>query len=384
MSETILVTGACGFTGSNMIEYLAETSPDAKVVATDLPGSRRDEYYVQATESDDPQPVQYREFLEQFDIEFLPGDLTKGTDVEAVVTAHEYDTVFHTASLFDYFAPREALYAVNVDGTRNLLSALAQQDRTPRLVHWSTLGVLGDAGFERPKTEDDNYYPENRYCESKVVQEQVVLSFENRIDVTIVRPGPIYGPRHHYGVYNMLSVIEQFRAGPLFLIYPRRYQRWFPSIHVDDVVRAADYLAGRPEAVGETYNLLSDPIRTDEMTRILCEELSRPAVPIPLPDPIYRAGARLGYRLFCYWEKRARERERRPLIEAQTIQYLTANMWFSNQKLKDSGYELRYEDPRDGLRDYVQWCLDNGYFDSQEERSSPVERIGQAVREQLN
>ena len=383
MTETVLVTGACGFTGSNMLEYLADEYPGAEVVATDLPGSERAEYYTEDPDSDSPEPVYYGEIIEEYDVAFIPGDLTESDDVARIAGAHEYDTVYNIASLYDYFAPRDALYAVNAEGTRNLLSALAEQETTPRLVHWSTLGVLGDAGFEEPKSEDDPYHPENRYCESKVVQEQIVRSFRDRIDTTVIRPGPVYGPRHQYGIYNVLELIENAGFAPVFRNYPRSYQRRFPCAHVEDVIGAADYLAGQEEAIGETYNVLSDPIEADEMTEFLGRELGRRRVSIPMPEPLYRLTAKVTYSLALRSEKRARANDQRPLVEAPTIRYVTGNMWFSNEKLKEAGYELRYEDPKDGLRDYIGWCRDNGYLRSPAEETSRTEELRESVQRRL-
>jgi len=363
MSKAILVTGACGFTGSHMIEHLAEHRPEAKIVATDLPGSQRSEYYVEAPDSDAPQPVYYEDIHTEYNVEFIPADLTKKGEVEEVISGHEYDEVYHIASLFDYFAQRDALYAVNVDGTQHLLSALATQDSRCRLIHWSTLGVLGDAGFENPKTEESAYNPHNRYCESKVVQEQVVQAFSNSLDITIIRPAPIYGPRHQYGVYHILKLLAQLGFAPVARLYPRSRQLKFPCIHVRDVVRCATYLADRPEAVGERYNLLSDPIGQDELLSFLASELSLRKVVLPTPYHVYALLATGVYPLFKQSEKIARRRQRRPLIDAPMIRYLTANMWFANEKLKSTGFEFIYEDPRDGLTEYIGWCQQHGYLD---------------------
>jgi len=384
MTETVLVTGACGFTGSNMLEFLAEEKSGLEIIATDLPGSGRGEYYVEAPDSENPQPVYYEEILSELDVEFIPADLTNPEEVAELVAAHDYDTVYNIASLYDYFAPREALYAVNVDGTRNLLSELVKQEDTPRLVHWSTLGVLGSAGFDRPKTEEDGYHPDNRYCESKVAQEEIVKTYGDRIDATIIRPAPIYGPRHHYGVYNVLRIIEKLGFSPVFTIYPRKYQRRFPCVHVEDVIRAAEYLGSKSEAIGETYNVLSDPIKANEMLEFLGDELSRRPITLPTPEPIYKLLASINYSVALRVEKRARAKDERPLVEAPTIKYVTGNMWFSNQKLKDSGYDLVYENPRDGLRDYIQWCRENGYLELPTERTSRVDSVKRSLRSRIS
>lgn len=373
MSKTILVTGACGFTGSHMLEHLAEQAPDAQIVATDLPGSERSEYYVEAPDSDAPQPVYYGDIHEQLGVEFIPADLTDEAAVRTVGTAYDYDEVYHIASLFDYFADRETLYAVNVDGTQNLLSELASQESSCRLIHWSTLGVLGDAGFSEPKTETSAYKPHNRYCESKVVQEQVVRAFGGQLDVTVIRPAPIYGPRHQYGLYHIPKLLEKLRFAPVSRLYPRSRQLQFPCVHVDDVVRAATYLARRSDAIGERYNLLSNSIGQDELLSFFASKLSLRRLVMPTPYPLYWALARSAGPIFYQYEKIARLRDIRPLIDAPMVRYLTANMWFANEKLKSTGFEFRYEDPRDGLAEYIEWCQHHGYLHADESDDTAVQ-----------
>lgn len=379
----VLVTGACGFTGSNMIEALAAEWPDADIVATDLPGSDRGEYYVDAPDTDDPQPVFYEDILEEYDVEFVAADLTNPDDVDEIGAAGPYDTVFHIASLFDYFAPREALYRVNVDGTRNLLMELARQD-SPRVIHWSTLGTLGNAGFSEPKDEESGYHPHNRYCESKVSQEQVVRAFEDRLDVTVIRPAPIYGPRHQYGIYHILSLIERMGVAPVWKIYPRSKQLQFPCVHVDDVVGAALHLANTPEAVDETYNVLSDSMASEEVISFIGDELGVPTVSIPSPYPVYKLLSNIAYKISVKMESLARARDTRPPVDAPMLRYLSANMWFSNEKLKAAGYDLIYQDPRDGLRAYIEWCRDHGYLALPGERPSRRAVLRQSIEKRLS
>lgn len=359
MSETILVTGACGFTGSNMLEYLRTEYPSDTIVATDLDGSERETYYTEPS-SDGPKPVYYRDMLDRFSDEFIAADLTSADAVSRLADAHNYDRVFHIASLFDYFAHREVLHTVNVDGTGNLLSALKSQ--SPRLVHWSTLGVLGHAGFGSAKCESASYNPHNRYCESKVAQEKVVTSYHDSFDTTIIRPAPIYGPRHRYGVYHILTLLQKLGRVPVARIIPRSRQLQFPSVHVHDLVRAADELSKIETAIGESYNVTSNCIGQDELLQLLSELLSLKQVTVSVPYKFYKYFANALYPLAVYLEKFARLRDTRPLVDAPMVRYLTKNMWFSNEKVKDAGVSFKYDDPRNGLREYVSWCYRNDYL----------------------
>ena len=101
MSETALVTGACGFTGTKLVEQLLDANWD--VVATDLTETDRGQFY---TETDNaPHPAYDPTFVnEHEDVPFYPADITERETLEPIFESHAFDVVFHPASLFDYFA----------------------------------------------------------------------------------------------------------------------------------------------------------------------------------------------------------------------------------------------------------------------------------------
>ncbi len=358
MGKKALVTGACGFTGSHMLELLSENGWD--IVATDLEGSQREVYY---SEEGDATPVFYEDIMDEADAEFIPADLTDKESLKPLFDGHDYDVIFHIASLYDYFAEMEELRKVNVEGGRNI-AELAIENDVPHFIHWSTEGVLGDAGFDEPKTEDAEYHAHNRYCKSKVEQEEMLWDLhENEgLPLTIVRPAPIYGPRHTYGVYHVLMTIRKMGKGLIPRIYPRSKQLKFPSIHVKDLVRAALFLhLNKDESIGEAYNVVSDEIGQDELMEFLAHNLPvEETVRVPIWFPVFKGLAWVSQKLATWNEKRARKKGKRPKIDASMTQYLTGNMWFSNQKLKDLGFEFVYQDPRRGLLDYITWCKEQG------------------------
>lgn len=97
------------------------------------------------------------------------------------------------------------------------------------------------------------------------------------------------------GIYDILSLIDNVGVPTVFRSYPRNYQRRSTSPRVDEVAGAADHLASRETAIGETYNVLSDPIGGDEMAEFLAKALDRRPVTIPMPEPIYRLTAKVSY-----------------------------------------------------------------------------------------
>lgn len=357
MAKRALITGACGFTGSNMLEYLSDKGWE--IVATDLEKSQREIYY---NEEGDAAPVYFEDIINKVNVKFIPADLTRKESLEPLFE-YEYDVIFHIASLFDYFATWEDLYKVNVEGGRNI-AELAMKHKVPHFIHWSTEGVLGDAGFDKPKCEEDEYNPHNRYCRSKVEQEKLLweLYREEGFPVTIIRPAPIYGPGHKYGVYNIFLRLRKLGKGIIPRIYPRKNQLVFPSVHVFDLLRAAVFLhEKKEESIGEAYNILSDTIGQDELLEFLADYLGmEKKTRLIVPWVCYKSAAKLVQRIAPRAEEKARKKGVRPKLDAAATQYLTGNMWFSNQKIKDLGFEFIYPDPRRGLWDYITWCKEKG------------------------
>lgn len=358
MAQSALVTGACGFTGHHLVETLL--SEGWEVIATDLEPPDRSDYY---TETDNaPHPVYDRETIADSTATFQAADLTEPETLDPLFDDRTYDAVFHLASLFDYFAERETLEAVNVEGARNIATAAADAG-VDQFVHVSTLGVLGDAGFEQPKDERAPYDPHNRYCESKVRQERLLeaLAEERDLPLTILRPAPIYGPGNRYGVYHIPLVVSKMGFAPVFRIYPRDRQLMFPSVHVEDLCRIALFVhEHREEAVGETYHAVSDCIPQDELVEFLADAVDVPSVRIPIHAGLYSRLA--GYTVWHSGriERIARARGVRPKIDAAITRYLAHNMWFDNRKIRDLGYTFEYRDPKAGLWDYVTWCKSEG------------------------
>lgn len=358
MSETALVTGAAGFTGSHLLSRLVDEGWD--VVGTDISAAERGQYY---TETDNaPHPRHDASTARERSHTFVQADITEPETLDPLFEEYDIDTVFHVASLFDYFAERETLDAVNVDGARNVATRAADAG-VDQFVHFSTLGVLGDAGFDEPNAEDAPYDPHNRYCASKRRQEEAVqtVARDQDMPLTILRPAPIYGPGNRYGVYHIPLVLSKLGIAPIWRIYPRSKQLRFPSVHVTDLCRIALFVTGkREQTAGEVYHAVSDCINQDALVEFLGKAVDVPRIRVPVPYQLYRGLSTYAVIHSRRIERIARERDKRPKIDAPITQYLSKNMWFSNEKIRDLGFEFTYRDPRRGLWQYITWCKEEG------------------------
>lgn len=337
-----LVTGACGFSGSHMVELLRERGHE--VLATDLPGS-------------DPALV------EAAGAEFIPSDVTRPETLGPLFDQGP-ELLFHPASLFDYFAPWEPLYRVNVIGMRNLCEA-ASDSGLKRFLHWSTLGVYGETGLERPADETTPFDPPNLYSKSKVEQEKVAQEFVSKagLPVTILRPAPMYGPRNRYGMYHIFRLLAKTGTAYIPSIYPRSKRLRMPLLHVRDACGAALFLAEKGTAKGEAYNAVTTmDFTVDDFLTHAAIALGIRHFRIPIAWPMYRMVARLmeyGTRKF---EEAARRKKVRPKFDLPMAEYITHQYWFSNEKLKGAGYRFLYDDWRKGTWETIGWYREQGWL----------------------
>lgn len=160
------------------------------------------------------------------------------------------DTVIHTAALVSNTATLGEAWAVNVRGTRNLLEAAASA-KVRRCVVFSSGAVYS--------SHRDGVVDENRpvrpsgdaYGDTKIAAEQVCLQMhaEGRIDVTILRPGSVYGPESR--PWTVIPV-QMLRAGQVVL--PAMGKGIFVKIYVDDLVDLVRLAADSEAASGQVFN----------------------------------------------------------------------------------------------------------------------------------
>ena len=114
------MTGASGFIGSAVTRNLV--AREQEVIALVEPGADTAN-------------------LEGLDVKQVVGDLRNAESVRQAVSGCR--AVFHVAALYRFWArDPSAFYAINVEGTRNVLAA-ASEAGVERLVYTSTVGTLG-------------------------------------------------------------------------------------------------------------------------------------------------------------------------------------------------------------------------------------------------
>lgn len=179
----VLITGAGGFLGQYIAEMLVKRGDTVRNLS-------RGKY---------PQ-------LEPLGIEQISGDLR---DAEAVRTACKgQEAVIHTAAIAGIGGRWNDYFAINTQGTYNILSA-CQSLGIPKLVYCSSPSVTF-AGKPQSNVDESAPYPSTWLCHyprSKALAEQAVLQANGQQGVATcaLRPHLIWGPRDQHLIPRLIS-----------------------------------------------------------------------------------------------------------------------------------------------------------------------------------
>lgn len=350
MKNCLLITGASGFVGSHAVDYALNNSRFDLIVATDV----RD--------------MDYRyKGGDELRLNFIKADLTKKEDVGLLIKAMKKLTgycatwtVWHIGGCFNYSAPRDVLYRVNVLGTKLLLEALNDSNLAiRRFVFWSGAVIYGDLDRhpeKLPATEDFPVLPKDNYGWSKREAEEWVMFFHRKFQLpaTIMRLAAIYGPRSRYGMANAFYLQGRGQLAPVLVGNP-----FFKValIHAEDVIRVADFLGRAPESNGEIYNVADKGDYTlGEMSLFVGKLLNnKPFASFSLPGGVLKL-------LIKLVQKIARRVGGTPVIDPELGNMVLSNWSISNEKLKNLAQKhncwfslLKYPDTLDGLRESIEW-----------------------------
>src|SRR6476646_10824238 len=170
---TILVTGATGFVGNNVVRLLLQRGHRVRVLVR---------------ESADERP------LARLSVEIVAGDVRDQSAVERA--AQGVNGVIHAAGMVHIgWKKGEEQRAINVEGTRNVASAARRTG--VRMVYVSSIDALGVGSLDMPSDENTPLNGEIccAYVTTKREAEQLVLEeVAQGLDAVIVNPGFMLGP----------------------------------------------------------------------------------------------------------------------------------------------------------------------------------------------
>ena len=260
--------------------------------------------------------------------------------------------LFHLAADYRLWVPYpEEMYAVNVEGTRQLLAA-AQARGLERVVYTSTVGTLGNPGDGTPGREDTPVSLKDmvgHYKRSKFLAEGVALEFAAAgLPLVVVNPSTPIGPWDWRPTPTGQMIVD-FLKGRM----PAYLETGLNLIHVADVARG-HLLAEAKGQAGEKYILGHENLSLSKIFELLAQISGRPAPRVKLPYWPVLAMAYIDEFLTGYL------RGKTPRMPVTAVRMARKFMYFDNTKaVKYLGLTLT--PVRQALEDAVAWFRQHKY-----------------------
>lgn len=262
--KNIIVTGGCGFIGSNFVHYVVNNHPGVHVTVLD-----------KLTYAGNPENIAG---LPADRVELVVGDICDAGLLDRLVPGHDaivhYAAESHNDNSIDDPAP---FLRTNVEGTFRLLQAARKFG--VRYHHVSTDEVYGDLALDDPArfTEETPYRPSSPYSSTKAASDHLVRAWHRTFGVraTISNCSNNYGPYQHVEKFiprQITSILDGRR--PKLYGDGRNVRDW---IHTDDHSSAVWTILTKGE-MGETYLIGADGERSNiDVLRAILTRMGKPA-----------------------------------------------------------------------------------------------------------
>jgi nucleoside-diphosphate-sugar epimerase len=303
----ILITGAAGFIGSNLVKYLLETGIKPQYLRLFI------------------SPWDSRDNLPNDKFEIIIGDIR---DKKAVAHAMKgVDVVYHLAAKTVIPSGTYSYYKdTNIYGTKNLLDS-AVKNHIKKFILFSSISVFGLPAW---KGDMENYderspkIPSEPYGETKLECEKLVESYSKRykLPYIIIRPTTVYGPNDKAGIYQLMKVINKG-----MFVYIGDAKNKMDYVYVKDLVKAAR-IAEKSNIINEDFIIgAGTPSTQEEIVTLIAKSFGKKIFPIHISKKLALTLSYLSEYISKFIGIKA-------LFFPDRVKVLTSNCYFDSNKAK--------------------------------------------------
>lgn len=285
--KTILVTGATGLLGAQLVRALARFNASVDDKVTILALIRNPEKAAKL----------FPELADDVNVKFIPGNITAPLSIEGPL-----DFIVHTASAtssrFFVEHPVETIETA-LTGTRNVAEC-AKDKGVTGMVYLSSLEVYGTPLDQSPVTESDYGYIDpisvrSSYSESKRMCENLCVAYasEYQVPIKIARLSQTFGAGVSYDDGRVFAEFARCAVEGKNIVLHTEGKTLRTYCYTRDAVEAIPYILLRGES-GQAYNVTNPDtgVTIREMAQIVADEVatSKIDVVVEIPDDLASFG----------------------------------------------------------------------------------------------
>ena len=234
-NKEILVTGGCGFIGSEIVKQLSLLGANVTIIDNLSSGKEK---YIQDLSN----------------VKLITADLLDDDAIKSVVKDKEY--IINNAALpfipDSYYFPKK-FFDVNVNATISLALSVIKEKKAKRFVHISSSEIYGTARYT-PMDENHQTTPQSTYAVSKLAGERVIFTMykEHNLPAVIIRPFNCFGPNITQP-YIIPEIIRQIENGDVIKLGNLNAKR--DLTYVTDTARGIILSLVKEGVIGEVINI---------------------------------------------------------------------------------------------------------------------------------
>ncbi len=254
-SNIAVVTGANGFVGSHLVDYLLEKKYEVRCLvrkSSDL------------------------KWLKEKDVKIFDCGLL---DIEGMNKAFkDANYIFHVAGVVKS-KTSEGYFKGNVDTTKALLEAASLNAQSiKKIVIVSSLTASGPSVNGKPVTEETVCKPITTYGRSKLAQEELAISYMNKLPITILRLHAVYGERDT----EIFKVFQTYKFGLMTLVGFN--EKKLNLVHVTDTIYGIYAASLSEKTANQIYFIASEePYTWTEVSEAFAIAFGKKALNVRFP-----------------------------------------------------------------------------------------------------
>ena len=325
-----LVTGATGLVGSHIAERLLAQGHQVRALA---------------------RKTSNLDHLRATGVEVVFGDVEDRSSLSPALDGIE--VVFHAAArVTPGWGSWQQFEATIIKGTENMLWASANAG-VSRFLYVSSCDIYVEACYGGILANESTpchitFTPNNYYECAKLQADRLVFDYKrpDRLQVSAVRPGWVYGPRDRLLSDRIARQLEM----PI-VVWPGKANPRAPLVYVSDVADCAIMVATSKKAVGQCYNV-GPPyeIRLRDFAAAMARAMGRPEPNIYIPYELAYVWATI----LELWSKLSRAKEM-PYLNRASLGHLKRELLLDVSKVRtELGWQPKVS-VDEGVKLYVEW-----------------------------